>query len=193
VNKTMKLIIGAAAMVVAAAVLTGAFFILERAPAAGSSENHLRDTLGSHQDGPAPIQIRQGALVNPRKRPPRVMESIDRDRARRSLAVPIPTTRDEFNENRRQEKAAAEAEPRQRKDADPMTVRHGPRPVEATIESAARLQAKGRTDDAERMLRNAILTEPNPLNRGRLEKELEQIRRGSGRKQPTGSQPFKKQ
>lgn len=191
-NRTMMILIGAAAVVVAAAILAGALFIMDRDAVDSKTGEQTQGTVESDSDNPAPVRFRKDGLVNPRKRPPRVMDSIDRDRARRSLPVPIPTTRDEFNENRRQEKAAGDAQPRPESMTDPK-MKHGPRPVEATIQSAARLQAEGRTDDAERLVRNAILTEPNPINRSRLEKELEQIRRASGRKPLTDPQQFNRQ
>ena len=48
----------------------------------------------------------------------------------------------------------------------------GPLPVRETIERARRLREKGRTSDAERLIKSAIMTETSPLARQLLQAEL---------------------
>jgi hypothetical protein len=163
----MKIAIAAAAAVVLALVVVGAFMLIDRpvAPETPSGNQTVKAT--SADTGSA-----EARALRMHRRPPRINDPrLLRTPADRRLAVPEPIRRPDFHRPNADKDQVAEPKPDTT--MDPTKRRNLTSvPPDFTIARAKALTKEGRVEDAKKLLRNSILVERNPLIRKRLEAEL---------------------
>jgi len=92
----------------------------------------------------------------------------------RNLVVPPPIRRQDYVRNTVMNRVRSRAATQPTTAPTVSTVGgSGPTPVETTLDKARQLRREGRAADADRMLKDALMTETNPYNRNMLTTEIE--------------------